>query len=89
MLSVSDRLAVTRTELANERTLLAYARTALALAAGGLGLVGFSTERTLVLTGWALLPVGAVVLLLGIQRFHRTRRIVAAIQAPAAHAASE
>ena len=74
MLSLVDRLAITRTELANERTLLAYVRTALALAAGGLGLVQFFTSPIVIALGWTLIPVGVLVLLVGVERFQRARR---------------
>lgn len=83
MLSLSDRLAISRTELANERTMLAYVRTALALAAGGVALVEVFTSPALVAFGWLLLPVGALVLLLGIMRFRKARRALRALEADA------
>ncbi len=73
MMPLSDRLAITRTELANERTLLAYARTALALAAGGIGLVELFDTPTLVTLGWMLVPLSLVVLVVGVARFRRAR----------------
>lgn len=73
MLPLSDRLAIARTELANERTLLAYARTALALAAGGIGLVELFETPVLVALGWVLMPLAAMVLLFGVARFRRAR----------------
>ena len=78
MLSLADRLAVTRTALANERTLLAYVRTALALMAGGVGLAQLFEARLPVLVGWALVPGGALVLATGVVRFRRARRALAA-----------
>ena len=77
MLPISDRLAATRTEMANERTLLSYVRTALALAAAGIALVHVFTSQTIVLIGWLMLPV-ALLLLFGITRFRRGQRHVAA-----------
>lgn len=74
MLPLSDRLAISRTDLANERTLLAYVRTALALAAGGIGLVQIFTSPTVVALGWALIPAAALLLIVGVVRFHRARR---------------
>lgn len=73
MMPLSDRLAITRTELANERTLLAYARTALALAAGGIGLVEVFDTPSLVTLGWALMPLSVMVLIVGVARFRRAR----------------
>jgi putative membrane protein len=74
MLPLSDRLAISRTDLANERTLLAYVRTALALAAGGVGLVQIFTSPIVVALGWALIPASALVLIVGVARFRRARR---------------
>ncbi|MHB1222650.1 MAG: DUF202 domain-containing protein [Gemmatimonadaceae bacterium] len=73
MLPLSDRLAITRTELANERTLLSYARTALAIAAGGVGLVELFDTPPLVALGWLLMPLAAVVLVVGVVRYRRAR----------------
>jgi len=74
MLPLSDRLAISRTDLANERTLLAYVRTALALAAGGVGLVQIFTSPMVVALGWALIPASVLVLVVGVVRFQRARR---------------
>jgi putative membrane protein len=82
MLSLTDRLAVMRTALANERTLLAYVRTALALGAAGAGLVSLFTTRSLRTLGWALIPIGAAVLVAGVARFANARRALRALAPP-------
>lgn len=84
MMSLSDRLAVSRSDLANERTLLAYVRTALALAAGGIGLVQIFSASLVVALGWALIPAGALLLLVGVARFQRTQRALRAMETNAA-----
>lgn len=76
MLPLSDRLAISRTDLANERRLLAYVRTALAIAAGGAGLVQIFTSPAVVALGWALIPGGALVLVVGVVRSQRARRLL-------------
>ena len=81
MLSTSDRLAVMRTELANERTLLAYVRTSLAIAASAFALVQLFALRALIALGWALVPVAALVFALGAMRFRRVRRALEAAAA--------
>lgn len=69
-LSLNDRLAIERTQMANERTLLAYVRTALAIAAGGATLLGFfSTHPALFWLGWMLIVGGGVLIVLGAYRF--------------------
>lgn len=78
MLPISDRLAATRTEMANERTLLSYVRTALALAAAGVALVHVFTNQTIVMIGWLMMPVALLLLVFGFTRFRRGQRHVAA-----------
>ena len=80
-LSVSDDLAIMRTDLANERTLLAYLRTAATFAAGGIGLARLVTDPTMVRVGWALVPLGALVMAVGAVRFRRTRRLLDRVRA--------
>jgi putative membrane protein len=83
MLPLSDRLAISRTDLANERTLLAYVRTALALAAGGVGLVQIFTSPTVVALGWALIPASVLVLVIGVVRFQHARRALRDVESAA------
>ncbi len=65
-----DKLALERTQLANERTFLAYVRTALSLIAGGAVLLQFFDAHTAVIaSGWALIAMGGLVLLVGVSRF--------------------
>ncbi|HEX8433292.1 MAG TPA: DUF202 domain-containing protein [Longimicrobium sp.] len=73
-LSLSDRLALERTVLANERTVLAYVRTALALAGGGAGLAGFFPGPLAGMVGWSLVAIGLVALATGVYRFIRVGR---------------
>jgi putative membrane protein len=70
-----DRLAVVRTQLANERTLLAYVRTGLAVGAGGAALLQFFSEHTgLRALAWLLIVAGVVVLAAGAYRFRSVRK---------------
>lgn len=76
--TLRDRLAVRRTELANERTLLAYVRTGLMLAASGATLwrlepVGAGDREI----GVGAMVAGVLVLAVGLWRFLRTRAGVA------------
>jgi putative membrane protein len=80
-LAVSDDLALMRTDLANERTLLAYLRTAATFAAGGIGLARLVTDPAMVRVGWALVPLGALVMAVGAVRFRRTRRLLEQVRA--------
>ncbi|HEX2080360.1 MAG TPA: DUF202 domain-containing protein [Longimicrobium sp.] len=74
---IRDRLALERTHLANERTLLAYVRTALALAGAGAGLLQFFDTPSSQVTGWILIALGVLGLLVGTWRFLAVRRHLA------------
>lgn len=83
-LSLSDRLAIDRTVLANERTFLAYLRTALGLAAlGATALKVFGDELFYRVIGVACLAVAPLLLLWGARRFLRVRRDLASRRPPA------
>ncbi len=64
-LSLRDRLALDRTELANERTLLSYVRTMAGLIAVGGTLFHFSTHWVTGLAAVMLLASGFIVFLSG------------------------
>ena len=77
-LSLSDRLAIDRTVLANERTFLAYLRTVLGLAAlGATALKLFGDELFYRVVGVACLAVAPLLLFWGTRRFLRVRRDLA------------
>jgi len=70
-----DYLALERTHLANERTLLAYLRTALFLAVSAVTLLKFFGDNAgYVALGWGLLPMAALVLVVGMVRFRQVHR---------------
>lgn len=78
---VYPNLALIRTDLANERTLLAYGRTSLMLVATGVSLVKFlNLSFDLVLIGWGLIAIGAVVGLIGMIRFTSLKRRLGAVR---------
>jgi putative membrane protein len=72
-LSLSDRLALQRTRLANERTFLTYVRTSLAMVGFGLVLLQLHPTRAGWL-GYAALLTAAVVMVVGFLRFQQRRR---------------
>lgn len=79
-LILRDRLAASRTDLANERTLLAYVRTALALFAAGVTFVHFFDWLWLDVIGWAFVPIGIATLALGFSRFRKIKGRIRRIQ---------
>jgi putative membrane protein len=73
-ITLRDRLAVERTEQANERTLLAYARTALTLIIAGLTFVHFFQKGLVWAIGLAFIPLGLVIAAVGYIRYRRRRQ---------------
>ncbi|HUW63024.1 MAG TPA: DUF202 domain-containing protein [Candidatus Bathyarchaeia archaeon] len=71
-----DHLAAARTVLANERTILAYLRTALATVAVGAGLIQLAPTPAAQIVGWALIPIGATCLVIGVIRYFQFRRYI-------------
>ncbi|MCM2371695.1 DUF202 domain-containing protein [Aporhodopirellula aestuarii] len=70
-----NELALFRTDLANERTLLAYGRTALMMAGtGGTLIKFFGDSRDMLLLGFLLLALGAVVFVIGAIRFFQMKK---------------
>jgi putative membrane protein len=75
-LILRDYLAVYRTVLANEQALLSYIRTALATGAAGATLLHFVDSQVSQYSGWALLMLTFVILILGIYRYFTVRRLI-------------
>ncbi|MBN2227162.1 MAG: DUF202 domain-containing protein [candidate division Zixibacteria bacterium] len=69
-----------RTELANERTILAYVRTALTFLVAGLAFVRFFNHPYIEIVGWVFMPIGVVVLVVGLVRFGRTGKNIKIIK---------
>jgi putative membrane protein len=76
-LSLTDRLALQRTRLANERTFLTYVRTSLAMLGFGLVLIQLHPVRTGLL-GYGAVTAAVVVMLIGFVRFRQRRREIEA-----------
>jgi putative membrane protein len=75
---LADKLAINRTSMANERTLLAYIRTALTIMVLGFTMIRFFDNQEFVTIGWIMIPFGGFILLWGVRRYIRFRRMVIA-----------
>lgn len=75
-LTITERLAADRTRLANERTLLAYTRLSLALIATGTGFGQFLDSSVLRITFLSFIPLGIVLLVVGIVRYRQRERLL-------------
>ena len=71
---LKDELAIYRTILANERTFLAYIRTALSFFAIGVTFIKFFVHMIYQIAGWSFIPIGIVILFVGIFKYKKMRR---------------
>ncbi len=69
-----DELAIKRTHLANERTLLAYLRAGISLILAGVTFIHFSQEIWFKIIGIICIPVGGIVISVGIVRYKTNSR---------------
>jgi len=70
----ADLLSLERNKLSNERTLLSYSRTFLSFAVAGVSLIQFFKNEVFVYLGYALIPVGCIIMGIGIFRYIRTKK---------------
>lgn len=80
-LSLTDQLAATRSILANERTFLSYQRGALTFAVAGLTLIKFFDWFWIVVIGWSFLPLGLVLVFIGVIRYRRMLKLILNLEA--------
>lgn len=78
--SLRDALAIDRTLLANERTLLAYLRSGVALAIAGVSIMHFADRDWFWAVGAGCIPWSLLTLLIGIRRYRRMQRSIAAVR---------
>ncbi|MGD9732897.1 MAG: DUF202 domain-containing protein [Desulfamplus sp.] len=69
-----DELAIKRTHLANERTLLAYLRSGISLILAGATFIHFSQEIWYKIIGILCIPIGLIVISVGIVRYKNNSR---------------
>jgi putative membrane protein len=70
----ADLLSLERNKLSNERTLLSYSRTFLSFAVAGVSLIQFFRDQAFVYFGYALIPIGCIIMGVGIFRYFRMRK---------------
>jgi putative membrane protein len=73
-ISMTDRLAMERTRLANERTFLAYLRSFIVFLSSGFAILKIELLDEIVLLGYFLISVAAILLIIGIIRFQYYKR---------------
>ena len=71
---VRQSLALERTVMANERTLMSFLRTALATAAAGLTIQHFANPVWLIWVGYALIPAGLLMGILGYISYRQRKK---------------
>ena len=75
-----DHLATDRTTLANERTLLAYIRTSLSLIVSGASFIKFFEIILINILGYAFIPLGFYVGIIGLRKYSNIRNRLNHIQ---------
>jgi putative membrane protein len=85
-LILRDELAIDRTLLANERTLLAYLRAGAALLIAGGTIMHFVNSGWFWFVGLLCLPIGGVAVIIGVVRYLRMNRAIAAVRRKSAAA---
>ena len=79
-LILRDELAIDRTNLANERTLLSYLRSSLALLIAGVSIVHFSQGGWFSAVGFACIPAGVVIGIVGAARYWKMHRSISLVR---------
>jgi putative membrane protein len=73
-LTISDYLAIERTNLANERTLLAYLRTFIILISSGFAIIKLDFLKEINILGIILLSIAPLIFLTGVFRFYSMKK---------------
>ena len=72
-LSLSDLLAIDRTDMANQRTFLAFLRTGLAIAVLGITFLELLNTRWSAILGYVCIAAGGAMVLLGALQYRRMK----------------
>ena len=75
-LNANNRLALTRTKLANERTFLAYFRTFVVILSSGLAIIKIEALNNIMLLGYFLIGISVILVIIGIIRFFYVKKQV-------------
>ncbi len=76
----ADLLSIERNKLSNERTLLSYSRTFLTFIVAGATLIQFFNNMIFVYLGYALIPTGILIFIIGLCRYYRTKKRITSIR---------
>jgi putative membrane protein len=75
-LILRDKLAIDRTVLANERTLLSYFRSFVVMISSGAAILKVELLEELETLGFVLVIIAPLLLLIGIVRYFRVRKVI-------------
>ncbi len=75
-LSLSDRLAIERTHLANERTFLAFFRLSVFFLGTGISIIHINFFKDIPFLGWGLVVLSPLMFLFGLYRLVYVRRFI-------------
>jgi len=75
-LNLSDRLAIERTNLANERTFLAFFRSAVFFLGTGISIIQINFFNDIPYLGWGFIVISPLMFLFGLYRLVSVRRFI-------------
>lgn len=75
-LTLTDKLAIERTRLANERTFLAYFRSAVVFLSSGFAIMKLPLFDEIKWLGWILIALGPVLITIGLIRLIYVKRSI-------------
>ncbi len=73
-LSISEKLAIERTELANERTFLAFFRSFVVMLSSGLAIVKLKILQNIYILGIILMIIAVFLLIYGIRHYFKVKK---------------
>lgn len=76
-LSLTDKLAIDRTNLANERTFLAYFRTFIVFLSSGFAIINLDILTEIRWVGFMLISIAPLLFLIGLMRFLYVKKGIA------------
>ncbi len=79
-LTIADKLAIERTNMANERTILAYFRTFIILLSSGIAIIKIDFLKEVNSLGIILLAIAPIFLIIGVFRYLVVRKRINHVQ---------
>ena len=73
-LTISEKLAIDRTKLANERTFLSFFRSFVVMLSSGLAIIKLQFLENIIIIGIALIIIGFMLLIYGFMHYYKVKK---------------